>query len=236
MIFSALRVIFAALFSLTIAAVIILTCSIGRTERIYFALVRFWARVLLAVCGVEIVVEGSDRADFTRNHVLVANHASMFDIPAVIAGIPAGIRILYKKELERIPIFGWGLRLGRTYIPIDRGNTQDAMHSIEEAAGRIASGGTVLMFGEGTRTADGKLQQFKRGAFNLALRAGVPVIPLTINGSFKVLPKGSLRIHPGTITLVIERPVHPPASNGRQAELLLRDEVRATIERHYREQ
>jgi len=235
MILSALRVVFAILFTLTFAAIMTLTSLVGRSERAYFALARLYSRMVLAVCGIEIVVEGSDRVDFTRNHVLVSNHASMFDIPAVVAGIPADIRIVYKKELERIPVFGWGLHFG-PYIAIDRVNRHEAMHSIENAARKIARGGSVLMFGEGTRTADGKLQQFKRGPFNLAVKAGVPVVPLTINGSFNVLQKGSLHIHPGTIRLVIERPVEPPASNGKEAELTLRDNVHAAIERNYREQ
>ena len=235
MIVGSLRTVFACLFTLALAGIMTLTSLVGRSEHAYFVLARFYSRVVLAVCGIDLVVEGTDQVDFTRNHVLVANHASMFDIPAAVAAIPGDIRIAYKKELERIPIFGWGLRFG-PYIAIDRGNRQEAMHGIEDAADRIARGGLVLMFGEGTRTSDGKLQQFKRGPFNLAMKAGVPVVPVTINGSYKILPKGALLIRPGTITVVVERPVPPPISDGREAELHLRDDVRAAIERHYTDQ
>jgi len=236
MILSAVRVVIAALFTAFMAALMTLTSLVIRSERAYYSMARFYSRTVLALCGVELIVEGADRVDFKRNHVVVANHASMFDIPAVVAGLPGDVRIVYKKELERIPVFGWGLRYGGTYIAIDRQNRHEAIHGLEEAAAKITRGGSVLMFGEGTRTPDGKLHPFKRGAFNLAARAGVPVVPLTINGSFKIMPKGSLRIHPGTITLGVETPIETHASNGRSAELEMRDEVRAAIERHYKDQ
>jgi 1-acyl-sn-glycerol-3-phosphate acyltransferase len=235
MIASVLRALFTVLFTLTIATVVILTCFFPASEKWFFVLTRFYSRIVLSVCGIRVVLEGSEHVDFSRSHIFVANHASLFDIPAAIAGIPDNIRIVYRKDLERIPIFGWGLHVQKTFIGIDRGNRHDAMHTIEEAARKIARGGSVLMFGEGTRTRDGKLQQFKRGPFKLAARAGVPVVPLTINGSFGVLPRGSLHIHPGTITLVVDQPIKPPPSNGREPELDLRDRVRATIERHHTE-
>ena len=236
MILSALRALFAAVFSAFAASVILVAMLLLRSERVYFWLVKFWARVVLGSCGVRITVEGADHVDFSRSHIFVANHGSLFDIPAVVAGIDDDIRIIYKKELERIPFFGWGLNISNVYIPIRREKGQEAMQTIEEARKRISRGGSILMFAEGTRTSDGKLQQFKRGPFTLASRAGVPVVPLTINGSYKILRKGSFRIHPGTITLVLGKPVEPAGENGKQAELVLRDEVRASIERNYNEQ
>jgi 1-acyl-sn-glycerol-3-phosphate acyltransferase len=237
MILSAVRVVLAALFTAFMAAIMTLTSLVIRSERAYYSMARFYSRTVLALCGVDLIVEGVERVDFNQNHVLVANHASMFDIPAVIAGLPGKVRIVYKKELERIPVFGWGLRYGGTYIAINRRNRQEAMHGLEEAAAKITrGGGSVLMFGEGTRTEDGKLQPFKRGPFNLAAKAGVPVVPLTINGSYKIMPKGSLRIEPGTITLVVERPIQPRGSNGKSSELAMRDDVHAAIERNYKNQ
>src|SRR5262249_33123639 len=213
-----------------------ITTILTRSERIYFSLVKFWARVLLAVSGVSLTVEGTERVDFSRSYIIVANHASLFDIPALIAGVPDDIRIVYRKNLEKIPFFGWGLHIQTAYLAIDRENTQDAMQTIEEARRRIARGGSILMFGEGTRTPDGKMQQFKRGPFNLASRAGVPIVPLTINGSYRIMQKGSLRIHPWAISLVLEKPIELPGTDGKQSELMLRDQVRAAIARHYKEQ
>ena len=174
--------------------------------RLYHGISRFWSRSLLRVCGVRVRVRGAEHIDRSRPTVYVSNHASMLDIPVVVAGIADDVRLVYKKELERIPLFGWGLKWG-SYIGIDRGRGNKAVRSLEEAVAKIRGGTSVLLFAEGTRTSDGKLQPFKRGAFNLATRAGVPVIPLTINGSYGIVPKHSMRIRPGTVELVLDPPI-----------------------------
>jgi 1-acyl-sn-glycerol-3-phosphate acyltransferase len=159
----------------------------------------------------------------------------MFDIPAIIASIPDQIRIVYKKELEVIPFFGWGLKWG-SYIGINRGRSPKAMKSIEEAVNTIRNGASVLLYAEGTRTLDGKLQPFRRGAFNLAVKAGVPVVPLTVNGSFNILPKHSVNIQPGTVELILESPIAIEGNPGKDAEMKLMEQVHAVIARHYVDQ
>jgi 1-acyl-sn-glycerol-3-phosphate acyltransferase len=235
MILSLLKILFAILNTAFVATLELIITPFHRTGKLFHTLARFWAYGTLKVCGVRVIVEGKENVDFSRSYIYVSNHASQFDIPAVVAAIPDQIRIVYKKELEKIPIFGWGLKYGKTYIGIDRGRGQDAIQSLEKAASRIRNGASVLLFGEGTRTPDGKLQQFKRGPFNLAMRAGVPIVPVAINGSYKILPKHSFRIRPGTITLVLSSPIKPPVNEGKEAELKLRDEVRAAIERNLKE-
>ncbi len=106
--------------------------------------------------------------------------------------LKGNVNIVFKKELTRVPIWGWALRYGH-FIMIDRSNPRDAMASIERAVQSIRSGHSVILFPEGTRTRDGKLQPFKRGAFSLAVKAGVPVVPVTINNTFGIMPKGSLK-------------------------------------------
>ncbi len=229
MIISLLKILFAVLFSGFVATLELLITPFHRTGKLFHALAKFWARWILKVCGVKVVLEGSDHVDFTRSYIYVSNHLSQFDIPAVLSSIPDQIRIVYKKELEKIPIFGWGLKYGKTYIGINRGKGQDAIQSLEEAANKIRTGASVLLFGEGTRSPDGKLKQFKRGPFNLAIRAGVPIVPVTINGSFNILPKKSFRIRPGTITLILSDPIEPPRGDGKETELILRDKVHSTI-------
>ena len=155
----------------------------------------------------------------------------MLDIPVVIASIPDDIRLVYKKELERIPIFGWGLKYG-SYIGIDRGRGTEARKSLEEAVEKIRRGASVLLFVEGTRTSDGKLQQFKRGAFNLAARSGVPVIPLTINGTYAIVPKHSLRIRPGTVHLYLDPPIRvemPAGDRETETRLMERSGVPSNV-------
>jgi 1-acyl-sn-glycerol-3-phosphate acyltransferase len=152
-----------------------------------------------------------------------------------VAGIPDQIRIVYKKELERIPLFGWGLKWG-SYIGIDRSNRADAMKSIEEAAAKIHRGASVLLYAEGTRTLDGKLQPFKRGAFNLAVKSGVPVVPLTINGTFTILPKRSVSVAPGPVELVLDSPIPVDSEGGKEEEFRVMTLVQQAIARYYREQ
>ena len=236
MVSSTLKIIFAVFFSAFMGGLELILLPFNRTGKLYHAIAKTHSRVVLAVCGVKLRVQGLERIDFSRSYIYVSNHASFFDIPSVLAGIPDQVRLVYKKELEKIPFFGWGLKYGKTYIGIDRGNSSEAVRSLEEAAEKIRSGASVLLFAEGTRTSDGKLQPFKRGAFNLAMRAGVPVVPLAINGSFKVLPRNSWRITPGIITLVLGAPIELPAANGKSSEFKLMEDVHNAIEQQFSEQ
>jgi 1-acyl-sn-glycerol-3-phosphate acyltransferase len=231
-----LRTITAGGFTVIMAVTAIITNLLDlKKGRLFHINNRLWARGVLRICGLRLHVRGLDRLDFSRNYVYVSNHASLLDIPAVIAGIPDQIRIVYKKELEKIPVFGWGLKWG-SYIGIDRGNRAEAMKSIEEAAEKIRHGASVLLFAEGTRTLDGKLQPFKRGAFNLAVKSGVPVVPLTINGSFTILPKRSISVNPGTVELVLDSPLPVDPEGGKEEERRVMDRVHDAIAMYYREQ
>ena len=228
------RFVVVVVISLAFGAVELLTMPFHGGGYLFHALARGWAHTVLFVCGVKLHTAGLENVDFTRSYVYVSNHASMFDIPAIIAGIPDQIRIVYKKELEIIPLFGWGLRWG-SYIGIDRRKGSDAVRSLEEAAEKIRNGASVLLYAEGTRTLDGKLQPFKRGAFNLAVKAGVPVVPLIVNGSFHILRKRSVVIRPGRITLTLERPITINGS-GKEMEMKLLEDVHAAMARHYIDQ
>ena len=230
------QVIVAGAFSLLMGFIEILFLPIDRRRgRLFHALARFWARTVLAICRVHVRAKGAENLDPRQSHVYVSNHASMLDIPAILAAVPDQIRIVYKKELEVIPFFGWGLKWGH-YIGINRGRGSDAMRSIEEAIEKIRSGQSLLLYAEGTRTTDGKLQPFKRGAFNIAVRAGVPVVPLTVNGSYRILPKRSIIIQPGSVEIVLGKPIPVPDMPARDAERLLMEQVHAAIASHYIDQ
>ena len=231
-----IRVFAAMLFTLVMAVTAIVTNLLDlKRGRLFHINNRLWAKGVFLLCGLRLVVRGIEKLDFTRNYVYVSNHASLLDIPAVIAGVPDQIRLVYKKELEKIPVFGWGLKWG-SYIGIDRGNRAEAMRSIEEAARKIREGASAFLYAEGTRTLDGKLQPFKRGAFNLAVRSGVPVVPLTINGTFSILPKHSLGINPGTVELVLDDPIAVDPEGGKEEELRVMDLVHASIAQAYKDQ
>jgi len=230
----ALRFVLEVFLSMFFATLELMVIVVRKNDKVFHALARAWAHSSLRLCGVTVRVRGLEKLNMRRNYVYVSNHASMFDIPAILATIPDQIRILYKKELNWIPIFGWGLKYG-SYIAIDRRRGSDAMKSLEEAADKIRTGASALLYAEGTRTLDGKLQPFKRGAFNLAVRAGVPVIPLTINGSYKLLPKRSIVVQPGEVELILEDPIEIKGS-GKAEEMRLMAEVHAAIEKHYVDQ
>jgi 1-acyl-sn-glycerol-3-phosphate acyltransferase len=161
-----------------------------------------WGRSCLRLAGLRIKVRGSQHIPHDRAAIYVANHQSNFDILTLYAGLPLQFRWLAKKELFDVPLFGLGIkRCG--YIPIDRSDRRKAMHSMNAAVQRIKAGTSVIIFPEGTRSPDGKLQEFKKGGFLIAVKAQVPVIPVAIKGSCKVMAKNSLRIHSGEIEMEI---------------------------------
>lgn len=222
-----------ALFSLFMGAVALVCFPLDyRRGRVFHGLSRFWARTVLLMCGVRLKVRGLEKLNPRCNYVFVSNHASLLDIPCVIAGIPAQIRILYKKELEAIPLFGWALKWG-SYISIERGSSASARRSLTAAIQTIHNGASVHIYAEGTRTLTGQLLPFKRGAFNLAVSAGVPIIPLTINGSFAILQKRSIVIHPNVVELVLADPIPVNSAGGKEEEVRLLEQVQDAITRTY---
>jgi len=230
-----LRLTVAVLWTMVNAILAILVLPFDRRGRLYHGVGRRWSRVLLSICGLKLTTRGAGHLVRGQSYIYVSNHASLLDIPVVTVGVPDQIRIVYKKELEKIPLLGWGLKWG-SYIGIDRGNSAEARRSLEEAIEKIRKGASVFMYAEGTRTLDGKLQPFKRGAFNLAVTAGVPVVPLTINGTFRILPKSTMTIHPGRVEVVLEQPIEVGSEQGKDAELRLMEKVHAAIAKHYVDQ
>jgi 1-acyl-sn-glycerol-3-phosphate acyltransferase len=231
-----LRFVTGVVISIGMAALAILSIPLDpRRGRAFHSVSRLWARLVLLVCNVKVTVRGLEHIASSQNYIYVSNHASMFDIPCIVAAIPDQIRIVYKKELEVIPVFGWGLKWG-SYIAIERGHSPSAMRSLEQAVNKIRDGASVLLYAEGTRTRNGKLQPFKRGAFNLAVKAGVPVVPLTINGTFNILQRKSFIVRPGEPELILERPIAIDSTGGKGTELQLMAHVHEAIERHYIDQ
>lgn len=167
---------------------------------------RLWARMLLRLANTTVRVIGVENVLTNRPQIFMANHQSDFDILIVLAHIPGQFRWIAKRELFKIPIFGRAMR-NAGYIEIDRQNHAKALQSIEEAARKIRAGKSVVTFPEGTRSQDGTVRPFKQGLFHLAIRAGVPIVPISIIGAHEVMPKRSLNVKPGTITMVIDKPV-----------------------------
>lgn len=165
-----------------------------------------WGRSCLWLAGLKLKVTGSENLTGDGPAIYVSNHQSNFDIPLLYAGLPIQFRWMAKQELFNIPLFGLAMK-SSGYIPIDRSNRKEAMRSLTAAARRIRAGVSVIIFPEGTRSADGTLQPFKKGALLLAAKAGVPIVPMAIHGSHQVQPKGSLRINPTPLQLTIMSPI-----------------------------
>lgn len=150
---------------------------------------RFWAKTHLAVSGIDVHTEGLDRLSGPP-YVFMCNHQSALDIYALMTGLPFSFKWIAKRQLFRIPFFGWAIsRAG--YVSIDRENPREALKAIDEAARKIREGINIIIFPEGTRSAKGELLPFKKGGFRLALRAMVPIVPIGIYGSSALQPKGS---------------------------------------------
>jgi 1-acyl-sn-glycerol-3-phosphate acyltransferase len=189
---------------------------------------RLWARIGLALNNTPVELRGREHLP-EGPCILMSNHQSNFDILALIAAVPCRIYWIAKKELFDIPIFGSSIRRGG-YIPLDRSDGRKALKSMENAAAIIREGRSVVMFPEGTRTRDGHLLPFKRGGFMLAVRAGVPVIPVTINGSGKLNPGGLIKLYSGRISLTLHPQVTIPVGMKKgEAEEWLMEKVRMTI-------
>jgi len=200
---------------------------IDRTGDLVLALARLWSRVILSVPGVKLEVTMRARLDPARPYVFMANHASMIDIWAVFVTIPASFRFIAKKQLARIPLFGWAMSAGR-FIFIDRQNPLAARRSMDEAARRIRSGQSVVIFPEGTRTRTGRLLPFKKGGFHLAIASGAMIVPCGIRGSRAVWPKGSPLIHSGAIHVEVGEPISTAGLTDDDRDALL-ERVRGQI-------
>ncbi len=216
-----------------LSIIALLSLLVEKDGRTYFWAGSSWAKFTLLVCGVKVRVRGMENISPNGAYIFVTNHASMFDIPAIMSVLPR-VRIMFKKELSYVPLWGWALKWGH-HIMVDRAKGSEAMRSIDRAAEAIKTGGSVILFAEGTRTRDGKLLPFKRGAFALAAKSGVPIVPITINGSFKILPKNSLDIRPSPIELLMDKPIDTSHIANREEEISLMNRVREIIARNYKE-
>jgi 1-acyl-sn-glycerol-3-phosphate acyltransferase len=215
---------------LAAAAVLVLLVP-GTVPLVDRTLVPLWARLVLALAGVRWTAEGTERVP-PGPVVFVANHRSYFDIPVLWLALRRPVRFVAKRELAGIPFFGWALRL-LGHVVIDRGDSAQARQAMARAAERVRRGVSVLVFAEGTRgTQDLIARQvvgpFKKGGVILAIRAGVPIVPIAIEGTERILPKGSLAIRPAAVRVTVQRPVET-AGLGDEARDRVTREVREVI-------
>lgn len=207
----------------------ILAMKFDRSGRIYHKMMRRWSKILLWLFGIRATVRGTEHLDGSTSYVYLPNHSSYLDIIALGATVPDDMRFIFKKELTKVPVFGWTLAAG-PYILMDRADPRNALASIEEAAAQIRDGASVAIFPEGTRTPDGKLGPFKRGGLMLATKSGVPMVPVAIRGTYNLLSRHDKKVRPGTVEVIIGTPIAGRRNLTRPEENALQGEIREQLE------
>ena len=205
------------------AALVLLpfTLITGNVNPLY-ATGTFITRIAIHVGGIRVRVEGLDRIPKDRACIFMANHVSNLDPPALLPSLPGRTSVFIKRSLLGLPVLGYAFKLAG-FIATDRdGRVESAQQSVAQAAQVLARGIHITTFVEGKRSADGRLLPFKKGPFYLAMESGAPCVPISIYGSEKILPHGSLRIHPGTMHIVFHPPLNP-------ADYSTRDDLSAAV-------
>lgn len=198
--------IFIALYVLVMAPIgMIWTHLSGKSDFIY-RVARFCIRIAGWMAGVRVVVHHAEKIQTGQNYVFLSNHRGNFDGPVLLHTIPRDVRALVKMEMMRIPVLAWIMRQIH-FVPIDRFDPGKARSGIAAGARLLEQGFSFIAFPEGTRSRDGRLGQFKKGVFLMALQARIPIMPISILGSSEVQPPGAYAIRPGTIEVIFHNPI-----------------------------
>lgn len=209
--------------TLVLALIIIAISPLDRKGNVVHYIGKFWSLLNVFLAGARVTVKGGEKIEKGRSYVVMSNHQSLFDIWALIGKLPLQLRWVIRSGIKKMPVFGYALeRMGHVYI--DRGNRENTTQRLREAAQKIRKGVSVVIFPEGTRSRNGRLQRFHKGGSVIALGTGAPILPVTVNGGRFVLPKGTLALMPGKIEVVVGD-VIDPGSFGEDRK----DELMATV-------
>jgi 1-acyl-sn-glycerol-3-phosphate acyltransferase len=210
-----------AFFALTVVmgTVSLAASLVDGTGRLQHRIARRWARLAMALFRVEVAVTGAENLAPGQAYVFSSNHLSLVDTLLVFGYLPWEFRILARKGLWSVPFLGWHLRRAG-HMPVARDDARAGLRSLTEAAGRVQTGMSVLVFPEGGRSEDGRLDEFKPGAAYVALKAGVPIVPCCIAGTREIHSKGSVIVRPGCVSLHLGRPLPTQGRTPREAREL----------------
>ncbi|MEN8373907.1 MAG: lysophospholipid acyltransferase family protein [Gemmatimonadota bacterium] len=196
--------------TVAIGALVNLAPLFGVRAAFYPWAARTWSRWILKATGVRLTVHGLEHLVLDRPQIVISNHQSWYDVFAISASMPKAFHFVAKKELERIPLFGRAWKVAG-HISLDRSDRQAAIRSLDAAAERMArEEAAVVIFPEGTRSPDGRMLPFKKGAFMLAKKSGVELLPAAVSGSREVMPKGTWRVRPHDVTVRYGEPIPTP--------------------------
>jgi 1-acyl-sn-glycerol-3-phosphate acyltransferase len=193
-----------SLYTIVLGTASLVSTLFDRSGNVGHWCARAWSRLILKTTGVTVDVSGLEQLDLSRSYVFAANHQSIYDIPILFASLPFQLRIIAKSSLGRIPFMGWHLQ--RTgHVLVDR--SKPGAGVVKKMARLVAAGHSLIVFPEGTRSIDGSVARFKGGSFLIALEAGLPVVPISIQGSRHVMFRGRLMVCPGTVTVTVHAPI-----------------------------
>lgn len=198
--------------TLVLGTLIMLMCLLGAADFASRWIAGLWARLNAMVTLMKVNVEGRERLQPGQSYILVANHLSLVDIYLLYGFTGLDLKWVMKKELRRVPVLGKACEM-MGHIYVDRSNTEAALQSIEAARERVRDGMCVVFFPEGTRSRTTELRPFKKGAFRMALDLGIPVVPISIHNTQKVLPSDTLDWRPGRVKLIFHEPVQVTPEN-----------------------
>lgn len=204
----------------------IIVCSLWNAKTTSYYLAKWWARIVCWISLVRVTVSGQENIDRKTSYVFVANHQGAYDIFSIYGFLGHNFRWMMKKSLEKIPFVGYACRRAG-HIFVDNSTPSAVKHTLEDAEKRLQGGMSLVVFPEGTRSRNGKMRPFKRGAYQLAVEFGLPVVPVTIAGSYDIMPKDAKISKWGHITLTIHKPIYAPSEGHDLAQLM--DETYTTI-------
>ena len=204
-----------------------LLALVDRKGVLWWPLCRLWGKIIYWGAWSPVHAKGFDSLDWDQPCVLMANHQSYMDVPAIVSVCPSPIRFVARKAVFTVPILGRAMK-ATGQISIDRSNQSQAIASLQAAAHKISDGRTVLVFPEGTRSRDGALQGFKKGGFMLAIDAQVPIIPVGISGTRSVVSRGSSHFKPGKVGVCVGSPIQTKGKTANDRDALML-EVRAAL-------
>lgn len=210
------------LYSLLVAILSILIYPFDYRNKLSNPLMKVWTNIVLFIYGIKVNVTGTENIDPSKGKIYISNHASYMDIFVQLAKLPDNVRMVYKKEINKVPVLGWAMYCAG-FVALDRNKVREAMKSLDKAAQRVKKGLSVVIYPEGTRTQDGKVGEFKKGMFFLADKAKADIIPVSLQGTFDIMPLGSVKVKPGVVNMVIGKPIQ----YRKDKELL--NEIRDTV-------
>jgi 1-acyl-sn-glycerol-3-phosphate acyltransferase len=214
-----------SIYTIALGTLSLASSVVDRRGRFAHLCARWWAQLILGTTGVRVHASGAERLREDASYVFASNHQSIYDIPIVFATIRRDLRIVAKASLGHFPFLGWHLRLAG-HVLVDRDRPGAGV--VKRMRRLVADGASVIIFPEGTRSIDGKVGRFKGGIFLVAIETRLPIVPVTIEGSRRVMKKGRLMVCPGEVRLTLHDPI-PTDGLTREDARALAERVRAVV-------